>query len=113
MADETGHDSRPTGSLNLVHEQPVFGTIKDMKTLCCAFDSEDENNLEMDMEVDQKSDRPRVGYLPKSSSSTVLIATSDSGVLSFFTFYCEERDKGAAEHGQFYILKEVHFPRSQ
>ncbi|KAF8936108.1 hypothetical protein BGZ58_004595 [Dissophora ornata] len=107
MADETGHDSRPTGSFNLVHEQPVFGTIKDMKTLCCVFDSEDESNLGMDMEVDQKGDRPRIGYLPKSSSPTVLVATSDSGVLSFFTFYCEERDKGSAEQGQFYILKEI------
>ncbi|KAF9357767.1 hypothetical protein BGX26_003118 [Mortierella sp. AD094] len=59
------------------------------------------------MEIDQQPDRPKLGYLPKGASSTVLVVTSDSGVLSFLTFHYEESIPGAAEHGLFHVLKEI------
>ncbi|KAF9169542.1 hypothetical protein BGX20_010185 [Mortierella sp. AD010] len=107
VADETDSESRPTGTLNLLHEQPVFGTIKDIKALHCNFEPEGEINLGASMEVDQLADRPRLGYLPKGASPTVLVITSDSGVLSFLTFHYDESIPGAAEHGSFHVLKEI------
>jgi hypothetical protein len=107
VVHETDQELRPTGSLELVHEQPVYGTIKDIKALQCTFEPEDDERQGIDMDVDHAVDKPRLGYVPRKASSTVLVATSDSGVLSFLTFYCNEGEDGTPGHGQFYILKEV------
>ncbi|KAG0227500.1 hypothetical protein BGX31_006992 [Mortierella sp. GBA43] len=104
---ETEPESRPAGSLELVHEQSVFGTIKDITTLQCLFEPEDEDREGMDIEPDGHVDKPRLGYIPPRASSTVLVATSDSGVLSFLTFHCNEGEDGKPVDGQFYILKEI------
>lgn len=115
MAEEADDTGRPSGSLELVHEQSVFGKIKDLKTLYCTFEPEDvEESTNDAMDVDQdpettfpsnhSQDRPRLGYLPKSASPTVLVATSDSGVLSFVTFQFDDK---SCDRGNFYILKEV------
>jgi hypothetical protein len=121
LAEEAEDTGRPTGSLELVHEQAVFGKIKDLKTLCCNFEPEDDdaedgdtpmNAMDVDEDVDMTEmdseqaalDRPRLGYLPKSASPTILVATSDSGALSFITFQFDDK---TCKHGSFYILKEV------
>ncbi|KAG0051769.1 hypothetical protein BGZ83_003333 [Gryganskiella cystojenkinii] len=104
--DET---RRPMGSLELVHEQSVFGKIRDLKSLNCKFELEDGDDA---MDVDQREntenkpvpDRPRYGYLPKSASPNVLVATSDSGMLSFFTFQFDDK---SCQRGNFYLLKEA------
>ncbi|KAG0309948.1 hypothetical protein BGZ98_000036 [Dissophora globulifera] len=106
-ADEAGHESRPAGLLSLVHEQPVFGTIKDVKALRCTFESDDEDDSTMGMDIDNGCDCPRLGYLPKGASSNVLMATSDSGLLSFVTFHFHRGGTNAVKCGQFYILKEI------
>ncbi|GJJ70931.1 hypothetical protein EMPS_03281 [Entomortierella parvispora] len=114
VAEEADDTGRPSGSLQLVHEQAVFGKIKDLRTLYCTFEPEDiEESTDDAMDVDQDPDiisskhswdRPRLGYLPKSASPTVLVATSDSGVLSFVTFQFDDK---SYSRGNFYILKEV------
>ncbi|KAF9350984.1 hypothetical protein BGX34_000870, partial [Mortierella sp. NVP85] len=107
VVHETDQEPRPTGSLELVHEQPVYGTIKDIKALQCTFEPEDDERQGTDMDIDHAMDKPRLGYVPRKASSTVLVATSDSGVLSFLTFYYNEGEDGTPGRGQFYILKEV------
>ncbi|KAG0202648.1 hypothetical protein BGX28_004908 [Mortierella sp. GBA30] len=97
---------RPTGTLEHIHEQPVFGTIKDIKTLFCSFE-EAEDGTGMDMDIDQQQDIPRLGYIPKASSSTVLVVTSDSGVLSFLTFHYNGTTEGIGNSGYFRVLKEI------
>ena len=104
-----------------MHEQAVFGKIKDLKTLCCTFEPEDDDEdedtpmnsaMDVDQDVDMTGmdseqaalDRPRLGYLPKSASPTILVATSDSGALSFITFQFDDK---TCKRGSFYILKEV------
>ncbi|KAG0324288.1 hypothetical protein BG000_002270, partial [Podila horticola] len=106
--EDTDHDTQPAGSLELVHEQPVFGTIKDIKSLAFRFEAEKDLLKGKRKEGDERttqSDVPRLGYLPKDASPTVLVATSDSGLLSFVTFHGHKDSQG--ERGYFHILKEV------
>lgn len=106
--EDTDHDTQPAGSLELVHEQPVFGTIKDIKSLAFRFEAEEDLLKGKRKEGDERttqSDVPRLGYLPKDASPTVLVATSDSGLLSFVTFHGHKDSQG--ERGYFHILKEV------
>ncbi|KAF9214237.1 hypothetical protein BGZ59_004093 [Podila verticillata] len=104
--EDTDHDTQPAGSLELVHEQPVFGTIKDIQSLAFRFEEEEEKGHSgkgkgKEGEERAISDVPRLGYLPKDASPTVLVVTSDSGLLSFVTFHNQ------GERGYFHILKEV------
>ncbi|KAF9395568.1 hypothetical protein CPC16_007843 [Podila verticillata] len=104
--EDTDHDTQPAGSLELVHEQPVFGTIKDIQSLAFRFEEEEEKGHSgkgkgKEGEERAISDVPRLGYLPKDASPTVLVVTSDSGLLSFVTFHSQ------GERGYFHILKEV------
>ncbi|KAF9409224.1 hypothetical protein BGZ94_002017, partial [Podila epigama] len=91
VVNDTEHDIQPSGSLTLVHEQPVFGTIKDMKTLHYVFAPEPEPksepvNANMNVNTKQpmesedsnnnnntllKKKTPHLGYLPEDASSTV------------------------------------------
>ncbi|KAG0080640.1 hypothetical protein BGZ92_000545, partial [Podila epicladia] len=106
--EDTDHDAQPAGSLELVHEQPVFGTIKDIKSLAFRFGDEEDKSKGKAKDGDKRtvqSDVPRLGYLPKDASPTVLVVTSDSGLLSFVTFYGHK--DGHIESGYFHILKEV------
>ncbi|KAG0016936.1 hypothetical protein BGZ81_010979, partial [Podila clonocystis] len=101
---------QPAGSLELVHEQPVFGTIKDIKSLAFRFEEEQDTSKGKGKGKDgdertAQSDMPRLGYLPKDASHTVLVVTSDSGLLSFVTFHGYKDSRG--ERGYFHILKEV------
>lgn len=102
--EDTDHDTQPIGSLELVHEQPVFGTIKDIQSLSFRFGEEEKEagkGKRKEGEERATSDMPRLGYLPKDASPTVLVVTSDSGLLSFITFHSQ------GERGYFHILKEV------
>ncbi|KAG0019373.1 hypothetical protein BGZ82_000166, partial [Podila clonocystis] len=106
--EDTDHDTQPAGSLELVHEQPVFGTIKDIKSLAFRFEEEEDTGKGKGKDGDERaaqSDMPRLGYLPKNASPTVLVVTSDSGLLSFVTFHGYKDSRG--ERGYFHILKEV------
>ncbi|KAF9187451.1 hypothetical protein BGZ51_001298 [Haplosporangium sp. Z 767] len=107
IAEESDQETRPTGSLELIHEQPVFGTIKDIKTLFCDLEPEDDNGAGDGMDVDHHIDRPRLGYLPKDASPMVLVATSDSGVLSFLTFHYEGDARDVGDRGYFYVISEM------
>ncbi|KAF9290496.1 hypothetical protein BGZ74_000499, partial [Mortierella antarctica] len=106
--EDTDHDTQPAGSLELVHEQPVFGTIKDIKSLAFRFEDEEDKGKGKAKDGDKRaalSDVPRLGYLPKDASPTVLVVTSDSGLLSFVTFHGHKDGLGGS--GYFHILKEV------
>ncbi|KAF9574560.1 hypothetical protein EC968_006173 [Mortierella alpina] len=99
---------RPIGSLEQIHEQPVFGTIKDMATLFCNFEDEDEESLNTTMHTDQHNTNiPQLGYLPKLASPTILVITSDSGFLSFLTFHHPGDTRSTEVQGRFYLLKEI------
>ncbi|KAF9983925.1 hypothetical protein BGZ75_004515 [Mortierella antarctica] len=97
---------RPIGSLDQIYEQPAFGTIKDMATLFCNFEDEDEESAPMDT-VQQNTTVPRLGYLPKLASPTILVVTSDSGFLSFLTFHHPGDTRSSEIQGRFYLLKEI------
>ncbi|KAF9278494.1 hypothetical protein BGZ68_008527 [Mortierella alpina] len=99
---------RPIGSLDQIHEQPVFGAIKDMATFFCSFEDEREESADVMMDTDQQNmDIPRLGYLPKSASPTILVVTSDSGFLSFLTFHYLGDTRRNEIQGRFYLLKEI------
>ncbi|CAO3573256.1 unnamed protein product [Mortierella alpina] len=79
-----------------------------MATLFCTFEDADKESPHTAMDMDQQNtDIPRLGYLPKSASPTILAVTSDSGFLSFLTFY-QPRDTPSNDvQGRFYLLKEI------
>ncbi|KAG0237957.1 hypothetical protein BGW42_008057 [Actinomortierella wolfii] len=74
-------ESHPTGRLELIHEQPVFGVIKDMKTIQCRFEPEvDDPTEDKELEGDQEMlEEPAIDTLPSTTTSDMLVCTSDSG----------------------------------
>ncbi|KAF9918301.1 hypothetical protein BX616_009493 [Lobosporangium transversale] len=106
--DKTDVEERPKGSFQIVHEQPVFGTIKDMKVMRCTFETEVEGDMKMETDMDDGLDRPRYGYLPRHASSFVVAVTSDSGYLSLLTFYFNGDTKDTTDQGKFYTLQQVY-----
>ncbi|KAI1320384.1 hypothetical protein EDD11_001186 [Mortierella claussenii] len=107
LVDKTDVEERPRGSFELVHTQPLFGMIKDIKTVRCRFDPEDEHDMDMETDVEDQPDRPRYRYLPKTASPIVLAVTSDSGLLSFLTFEYDGGEGGVLGTGKFYSLLQV------
>ncbi|KAF9093953.1 hypothetical protein BGX29_009725 [Mortierella sp. GBA35] len=101
---------RPSGAWKLLHEQPVFGTIKDLKTIYIDFEDEEEHEQGAaghNMEDICCNERPRMGYLPRSASRTLLAATSDSGFLTFLAFHYEDQKRGTGNRGYFYPVKKI------
>ncbi|KAG0279891.1 hypothetical protein BGZ95_011936 [Linnemannia exigua] len=95
----------PSGSWEVIHEQPVFGTIKDLKSISIDFEDE-EHGQGYYTDVSSYSERPRMGYLPESASKTLLVATSDTGFLTFLAFHFDDQ-QNPGSHGHFYAVKKI------
>ncbi|KAG0377552.1 hypothetical protein BGX24_005884 [Mortierella sp. AD032] len=96
----------PSGSWEVLHEQPVFGTIKDLKAISIDFE-EEENSQEYYTDARSYSERPRMGYLPESASKTLLVATSNTGFLTFLAFHYEDQVQSPGSRGYFYAVKKI------
>ncbi|KAK3842876.1 MAG: mono-functional DNA-alkylating methyl methanesulfonate N-term-domain-containing protein [Linnemannia gamsii] len=96
----------PSGSWEVIHEQPIFGTLKDLKAISIDFE-EEENSQEYYTDARSYSERPRMGYLPESASKTLLVATSDTGFLTFLAFHYEDQVQSPGSRGYFYAVKKI------
>ncbi|KAF9146965.1 hypothetical protein BGX30_000049 [Mortierella sp. GBA39] len=96
----------PSGSWKTIHEQPVFGTIKDLKSVSIDFEDE-EHGLELDTNTNCYNKRPRMGYLPECASKSLLVATSDNGFLTFLAFHYDTEQQSPEDRGHFYAVKKI------
>ncbi|KAF9151941.1 hypothetical protein BG015_006027 [Linnemannia schmuckeri] len=95
----------PSGSWEVIHEQPVFGTIKDLKSVSINFEDE-----LYDPAQDTDSScykRPRMGYLPELASKSLLVATCNNGFLTFLAFHYDRKKHNPEDRGHFYAVKKI------
>ncbi|KAF9931395.1 hypothetical protein FBU30_010324 [Linnemannia zychae] len=97
---------QPSGSWETIYEQPIFGHIKDLKTVLIDFEYE-EHGTGHHTDTSCYNEKPRIGYLPETVSKSLLVATSDTGLLTFLAFHCSNGDQKLAEHGRFYAVKMI------
>ncbi|KAG0298409.1 hypothetical protein BGZ96_012131 [Linnemannia gamsii] len=96
----------PSGSWKVIHEQPVFGNIKDLKSVSIDFE-EEEHDLKQDTDISCYNKTPRMGYLPKLASKSLLVATSDNGFLTFLAFHYDSGKQSPEDRGHFYAVKKL------
>ncbi|KAG9072646.1 hypothetical protein KI688_000417 [Linnemannia hyalina] len=97
----------PSGSWKAIHEQPVFGTIKDLKSVSIDFEDE-EHGLDLETNTSCHNKRPRMGYLPEFASKSLLVATSDNGFLTFLAFHYDTEQQNPEDRGHFYAVKKIY-----
>ncbi|RUO95532.1 hypothetical protein BC936DRAFT_143821, partial [Jimgerdemannia flammicorona] len=85
------------GRLTSVLEQPVFGTIKDMKLLHCNFPDPTDPSTAPSLDAPKHASRVHHTPPPKPpvNGDDLLVLTSDSGVLSFVSFHVPSPAAGA------------------
>ncbi|KAF9133913.1 hypothetical protein BGW39_008668 [Mortierella sp. 14UC] len=101
---------QPSGSWEVIHEQPVFGAIKDLKAVSIDFEDENDNEeygVGYYTDISSYNETPRMGYLPKSASKTLLVATSDTGFLTFLAFHYDDQVQSPESRGHFYAVKKI------
>ncbi|KAF9334042.1 hypothetical protein BGZ91_011026 [Linnemannia elongata] len=96
----------PSGSWESIHEQHVFGTIKDLKSVSIDFEDE-EYDLDQETAASCYNKRPRMGYLPELASKSLLVATSDNGFLTFLAFHYDTERQKPEDRGHFYAVKKI------
>ncbi|KAF8941394.1 hypothetical protein BGZ47_007395 [Haplosporangium gracile] len=101
----------PSGSWEVIHEQPVFGTIKDLKSVSINFEDELYGPTQ-DTDASCYNKRPRMGYLPELASKSLLVATCNNGFLTFLAFHYDSKKRNPQDRGHFYAVKKIDITES-